>query len=101
MNRSVPSAIGTSTPAQAIRVAFRPDFFSSFRLVPRPASNISMITPISAIFDRKSDSCTKPNTAPPIRRPARISPTTSGMPIFFPAVENTFAANSRIARSSR
>ena len=41
--------------AQAISRDFTPVRSRSFRLVPRPAENISKMTPISAICARKSD----------------------------------------------
>ncbi len=101
MNRTAPKAMGTATPAHAIRVALRPVFLSSLRSVPRPASNISIMTPISAILDKKSVSFIKPKTAGPNKRPASISPTTSGAPIFLTRSPSIFAANNMIARSSK
>ena len=79
MYRMVPAKTGTATPASAISVAFSPDSFSFSISVSSPAENISRMTPISPMPERKSLCFTSPNTLGPIRIPDMISPATSGI----------------------
>ena len=60
----------------AITNAVGPVFLSSEMSVSRPARNISIITPISEAFKRKSVSSTKPNMLGPSIMPANRAPTT-------------------------
>ena len=99
MKRMVPRIMGTKTPAHAMAVALSPVCLSFFMSVARPASNMSMMTPISAILVMKSVSLTKPKTAGPIRTPAMISPTTSGAWSLRAMMPKAFALNKMIARS--
>ena len=86
-------------PAQAISKAIGPVFNKSFKLVSKPAENISKITPISAICTKKSDCCTIPNTQGPIKSPATISPTTCGAFNLRATIPINFAAITIIAKS--
>ena len=117
MNRAAPDTSGTKTPAHAMAVALSPVCLSFFMSVDRPASNMSMMTPILAIWEIKSLSSTRtgrgvcaragmvllrmPTTAGPIRTPASISPTTSGARNLRAAIPNNLATQSMIARSLR
>ena len=94
-----PRTRGTKTPAQAISRDFTPVRSRSFRLVPRPAENISKMTPISAICARKSDCWTSPSTLGPRTIPAISSPTTCGALHFLARIPNNFANTIMIARS--
>ena len=70
--------IGTATPKTAIKQAAGPVCLSSFISVSIPAIKRSIITPISAVFVRKSDSWSIPIPLGPKRMPAISAPTTCG-----------------------
>ena len=59
----VPHIRGTNTPAHAIKSAIGPVLNNSLISVSSPAENIRRITPISAIWTRKSVWATQPNIA--------------------------------------
>lgn len=74
---------------------------SSLRSVPRPAENISKITPISAIPEMNPSYETKLSIQGPTIRPAIISPTTCGAPSFLATIPRSFAATRIMARFFR
>ena len=74
---------------------------SSFRSVPKPAENISKITPISAIPEMNPSYDTKLSMQGPTIRPAIISPTTCGAPSFLATMPRSFAATRIMARFFR
>ena len=66
------------TPKNATAKQARPLFLRSSILVSRPAINIRIITPISAVLVRKSVLATMPRQLGPRTIPAIRAPTTCG-----------------------
>ena len=91
--RKYPPKRGTTTPKQAMTKDALPDFFSSAISVSKPAVNINTMTPISAIWSRKTVSCIMPSIVGPSNRPATRAPTTWGMSIFLVIIPNTFVVS--------
>ena len=70
---------GMDTPKQAMINDFKPVLFNSFISVSIPAVNINIITPISAVFTRKSELSKIPKPLGPSIMPATSAPTTCGI----------------------
>ena len=96
-----PPSKGTITPIRAMIKDALPVFFSSRTSVSRPAVNIRIITPSSAICVINSVSVSTLSMAGPSTRPATSAPTTWGILNRLVTSPNTFVVRRIKARSKR